>query len=390
MRIAEIQVLHARIPLKQRIKHASHSRTENDSILVRCRLDDGSVGWGEGLPRLYVTGETIDTAWQHLTEFDLSRVGQGIEDLDSLRETVAGIQLPRPVEARECFGNSARCALELAILDAACRSLQVPLSAFISQLPSASGLLDPREEVHYSAVMTATNALKLRIRCWLFRYYGFRQCKVKVGVPGRDDRKLLSIVRRIFGPQLPLRIDANEAWDVAQVADRLGALEPFQVESVEQPVPHEEVRKLREVRRDISVPIMLDESLCSREDAERAIQEELCDIFNLRLSKCGGILNSVELARLAQESGLRCQLGCQVGETGILSAAGRHFATTIGGLTAVEGSFDRFLVRERLTHEDLTFGREGRGEALRGPGLGVTIDEDAVERVCVRRAVRTL
>ena len=88
---------------------------------------------------------------------------------------------------------------------------------------------------------------------------------------------------------------------------------------------------------------------------------------------------------MAHQSGLGYQLGCQVGETGILSAAGRHFAASVGGIRFLEGSFDRYLVRERLTAEDLTFGVGGYAPALSGPGLGVNIDRASLERVQVSR-----
>jgi muconate cycloisomerase len=135
---------------------------------------------------------------------------------------------------------------------------------------------------------------------------------------------------------------------------------------------------------------MLDESLCSIGDAERAVAGGTCDLFNIRLSKCGGLIDSLRIAALAQRAGLGFQLGCQVGETGILSALGRQFATTVTGARYLEGSFDRFLVRERLTHEDLTFGIGGWAPRLAGPGLGVTIDEQAVERVVQRRESWTI
>ena len=70
-----------------------------------------------------------------------------------------------------------------------------------------------------------------------------------------------------------------------------------------------------------------------------------------------------------------------MGETGILSAAGRHFATSVSGIRYLEGSYDRYLVKERLTHEDLTFGRGGMAPAIVGPGLGISIDEEALRRV---------
>jgi muconate cycloisomerase len=132
---------------------------------------------------------------------------------------------------------------------------------------------------------------------------------------------------------------------------------------------------------------MLDESLCSMADAQQAVAEKTCDLFNLRLSKCGGFLPSLRLAQFARQHGLGYQLGCQVGETALLSAAGRHFACSVRDIRYVEGSYDRRLVRERLTCEDITFGYGGLAPALSGPGLGVAVDEAALHRVAVRKEV---
>jgi muconate cycloisomerase len=142
---------------------------------------------------------------------------------------------------------------------------------------------------------------------------------------------------------------------------------------------------LAAVRRDISVPIMLDESLTSLADARRAIDMETCDLFNIRLSKCGGFLGSLQLAALAHSAGLGYQLGCHPGESGILSAAGRHFATSVRGIRYHEGSYDRFLLNELLTNEDVTFGYGGWADALRTPGLGVTVNQAALARMAHRR-----
>jgi muconate cycloisomerase len=120
-------------------------------------------------------------------------------------------------------------------------------------------------------------------------------------------------------------------------------------------------------------------------DAERAVSGVWCDRFNLRLSKCGGLIPTLRLAQFARRNGIGCQLGCQVGESAILSAAGRHFAASVAGLTAVEGSFDRHLVRTPLSREDITFRRGGWAPALPGPGLGVTIDSAAVERESIAK-----
>ena len=108
------------------------------------------------------------------------------------------------------------------------------------------------------------------------------------------------------------------------------------------------------------------------------------DLFNLRLSKCGGFVAALRLAALAKANGLGYQLGCQVGETGILSAAGRHFAASVGGIAYHEGSYDRHLVRDSLLEKDITFGFGGWAPALDGPGLGVTVSPSRLEARTVR------
>ncbi len=273
----------------------------------------------------------------------------------------------------------------MALLDAYGRHFGAPVSDVTRLL--APDLYQPRPEVRYSGIITSSQGMRLRWASWKMRIYRFRQLKIKVGIEGQDDVARLAIVRRRMGRRADLRIDANEAWPARDAVQHIAALKPFGITSVEQPVPHAEAPALAEVRRAAGVPVMLDESLCSAVDAERAVAGQTCDLFNLRLSKCGGFIPSLRLAQFAQRHGLGYQLGCQVGETAILSAAGRHFASSASGLRYVEGSYDRHLVREALATNDITFGWGGKAPALAGPGLGVTLDEAALERVAVRKEV---
>jgi muconate cycloisomerase len=216
------------------------------------------------------------------------------------------------------------------------------------------------------------------------RLFAFRMVKVKVGADGINDEACLRRVRLVVGTGVDLRLDANEAWKCEEVAGKIADLIRYQPTSLEQPVPHDQVAGLTQVRSEISVPIMLDESLCCLEDARRAIAGGWCDLFNIRLSKCGGLVRSIRLAALARDSGLGYQLGCQVGETGILSAAGRHFACNISDIRYLEGSFDKFLVKDTLTEQNLTFRYGGIGRRLQGPGLGIDVDECRVRQLAVR------
>ena len=236
--------------------------------------------------------------------------------------------------------------------------------------------------MRYSAVIDA-GGRRLRFKSLLRRLYGFRDCKVKVGRRGDDDAARLSLIRRWIGSGFDLRIDANGAWRSVDAKRSLEALAASRVSCVEQPLAHEEIESLAELRKAATVPVMLDESLTSMIDAETAVSLEACDLFNIRLSKCGGFLASLRLAAFAQEHGLGYQLGCHPGETGILSAAGRHWAANVAQVRYLEGSYDRYLFRRCVTQEDFTFGYGGRAPALKNPGLGVTIATDVLAELTV-------
>ena len=384
MKIVALTAYHVRIPLRRRIRHASHTRTETDNLVVRCVLEDGTDGHGEGVPRDYVTGETIDTSLDLLKRSDLLPQMDDCHDFDRAVGLAERFRLAPVIgDERGCEGNSARCAVELAVLDAYGQHFDKPMSDVTRLL--APEIHQPQARVRYSGAITTARGMKTLQAAIVFRVYRFRQVKVKVGMEGYDDLRRLAVVRRWGGRKLDVRVDANEAWTPANVVERIRSLEPFGISAVEQPLPHADAAFLREVRQQVCTPIMLDESLCGRFDAERAVEGQMCDLFNLRLSKCGGFIPTLRLAQFAKQHGLGCQLGCQVGETAVLSAAGRHFASSVAGLRYLEGSYDRHLVRESLATSDLTFGWGGWAAALPGPGLGFTVDPAALKRVTVRQ-----
>ncbi|MFL5329627.1 MAG: enolase C-terminal domain-like protein [Gemmataceae bacterium] len=385
VRVVGLSVHLVEIPLRRAVRHASHIRNSTDNIIVRCTLSDGSIGWGEGVPREYVTGESAETAIDLLKQADLSKLPP-CSDFAAAVKLAEQLALPSiPGDDRQCRGNAARCALELAILDAYGRSFGESLTTATELI--APDLFDVKARVQYSGIITSSRGLKLIAAALGYRLTGFRQVKVKVGIEGYDDVRRLRLLRQLMGRRMGIRLDANEAWSSAEAASRIGALERFALDSVEQPVRHEDVPSLVAVRKQIKTPIMLDESLCSMVDAERAVAGGWCDRFNLRLSKSGGFIPTLRLAEFATRHNIAYQLGCQVGESAILTCAGRHFATSVRGLVAIEGSFDRHLVAEALAFYDHTFGFGGWAPALGGSGHGAMVDESAIERTTRRREV---
>jgi muconate cycloisomerase len=387
MSIRSLELFHVAVPLKQRVRHASHDRTESDSLIVRVTLADGTTGHGEGVPRPYVTGETIASTFEALSTFDVARHVGAPDDYEGVVRRLEALVLPETAtDPRGMAGNAARCALELAVLDAYGRRFGQPLSAAV-RLADVPGLrLKPRASwVRYSGAITASTMFRechSAFRMWL---YGFRQIKLKVGVSGQDDPARLRALRWVLGRRVDLRLDANEAWPAGEVVERVRPLLPFRPSALEQPVRHDEVGVLTELRPRLGVPVMLDESLCGYPDALRSVEERTADLFNVRLSKCGGVIPTLRIVGLAQRSGLGVQLGCHPGETGLLSAAGRHVAGNVQGLKYVEGSYDRHILSRNVTVEDTTFGYGGWAPPMKGPGLGVRVDAGALARMTLDR-----
>jgi muconate cycloisomerase len=385
--LRRLELFHVAVPLKKRIKHASHDRASSDNLVARVELDDGSVGYGEGVPRPYVTGETIETAIEALKSFDAAQHMARPMDFPSAVDRIGKFTLPSILnDPRGMFGNAARATLEIALLDAYGHAFQQSLGTAIriaSQRPELLSRVPTR--VRYSGAITAESTRKEIISAFKMRIYGFAQVKLKVGVEGQDDPTRLAKIRNILGPKIDIRIDANEAWQASDLIGKMARLKPFKPTCIEQPVPHAQVGELAEIRKTLGVDIMLDESLCGYPDGLHAIEAKIADIFNVRISKCGGMLTSLRLIELADAHGLDVQLGCHPGETGILSAAGRHLASNVKGLRYIEGSYDKHILATNLTKENLTFSYGGWAKPIAGPGLGIVVDRASLEAMTVTR-----
>lgn len=387
MMIRALELVHVELPLKKKVRHASHERIASESLIVRVTLDNGEEGYGEGVPRSYVTGETIETTFASLASVDCAAHFGRPDDYAAVVRGLERLVLPETAaDPRGMAGNAARCALEIAVLDAYGKHFGESVAAAV-QCAAVQGL--ERNErptrVRYSGAITADSPRKERISAWKMRLYGFHQVKLKVGVEGQDDPARLRVVRRIVGKRMDLRIDANEAWPADELIERVRPLLAYRPSVLEQPVPHAEVDRLAVLRGRIGLPVMLDESLCGYPDALRAIERGTADLLNVRLSKCGGIIPTLRIIGRARLAGLGLQLGCHPGESGLLSAAGRHVASNVRGLRYVEGSYDKHILARNLTVEDLTFGYGGWAPALIGPGLGVRVDRGLLERITIAR-----
>ncbi|MBN2583186.1 MAG: hypothetical protein JXL80_08960 [Planctomycetes bacterium] len=371
-RPVELRLFRYRLPMRQKFEHATAARDSNEGLLVRMRLDDGSEGLGEGIPRPYVTGETIGSAIDIIRDEYAARF-RGENPL------ATG---PTEGSAMGVWHNAAWCACELAYLDACARSVGQPLAEFLGQALGrpVQRHIAPR----VAGVIGTSGPDRVASQVFRMRLFGLKDFKLKVGLS--NDRALLRAAFRRLKPSLikgkaTLRVDANGAWSMDQAVKACGWLKNFMVSAVEQPLRRGDEADLPRLRRESSVPVMLDESLIDLRSAERLADLGAADYWNIRITKNGGLLQSLRLADLAAANKIGLMLGALVGESGILSAAARVFLQLAPPVRFLENSYGSFLLRKDLVLQRTRFGFGGRIRALSGPGLGVELDETILPEV---------
>lgn len=375
--VKSICVFPLAIPLRRKVTHAASERRVTNPIVVAVELNSHVVGYGETLPRSYVTGETvasvidaIETVFtDHLLTMRPDRFPFALEAIEALPwHDRAGKSIP-----------AARAAIELALLDAYSRHFGRPISDAVGWMGfNEFGSPGSIPTIRHSGVLATTRIKSVKRDLRLMWWYGLRDFKLKVGDKNDETRLRWAwkyLARAIAGGRATLRIDANGAWTVQQAIERLTAWRDVPLTSVEQPLPKGFENDLPELKAGVPAPLVHDESLTTLEDAERLVTLKVADAFNIRISKCGGLLPSLRIAHFARRHDVTVQLGCMVGETSILSAAARKFLELVRGVRFAEGNFGSFLLTDDVVRRPLRFSYGGRVEPLSGYGWAIDIDE---------------
>ena len=368
MWLKKIDLYLLQIQLCMPIKHYLADRTHSENLVVKVVTDSGEVGFGEGIARQYVTGEVMESSLRFLQDHLIPQLnGFHPSEPPDLIEALAELLS----EDNRAQAPAACCALELAILDAAGKTW----SQSVAQMLGGGD-----QPLIYSAVIPMMSPPSFHRLLHLIRDMEMSFVKIKVG--NERDTEVLSLAREILGHEVDLRVDANGAWSSEEAEKRIAAMMAYGISAVEQPVPKEDIQGLKRLSEQVEIPIIADESLCLERDAENLASQDACQVFNLRLSKCGGILAANRLYEIGRKKAIAAQLGCQVGETGILSAAGRQLASS-RKLLYLEGSYSSYLLQDDIVNEPVEFGPGGVAQPLAGHGLGVSVNEETLQRLAV-------
>jgi L-Ala-D/L-Glu epimerase len=376
-RIKAFEVFAVDIPFRRPFEHAANRRSTSSSILVKCLTDSNEAGFGECLPREYVTGETRDHAFAVLAhELLPNLVGKSFVDL---HEVIAFLhqcdgKAPDGWISPDIPHISSWSAVDLALLDAVGHATHQPVRL------SGHGRLN--RSLRYSAVISADRKMKNLINLILIRLYGFQQVKLKLRADTTE--KAIRRARRVLGGSRDIRVDANMAWDRRQAVAAMRMIRRYGITSFEQPLAADDIAGLAELIRETGLAVMADESASDRRSFHELIARRACTAVNVRISKCGGLVAAYQRCRQVLEANMTLQVGCMVGETSLLSAAQLILLAAVGCVTYAEGCFGRHLLHEDPAVPLLQFGYAGRPPELPdAPGLGVRMDESLIRKWCV-------
>ena len=365
MKLAELRVVRADIPVRRPHKMSFTTLETVNFVFVRAETSDRLVGWGEAA---CLGGPTWSEESAESVAATIERylapwlVGRDPIDVEALR-----LEMARRVQ-----GNAfARAAVEMALWDLAGRSLGVPVYRLLGgrvrdrvPLSWSLAVADPQAEVEEARERIAL---------------GHRIFKIKTGAaPLPDDVERVRRLRAAVGPAVSLRVDANQGWDRPTALQAVRALEPCALDFVEQPVPRWDLEGLAFVAERAPMPIMADEACCTDHDALALARRGAVSIVSLKLTKSGGLLGSLAIARVAAAAGMGCYVGCMI-ETSLGTAAYLHLALAAAPVTWGCELFGPLLLAGDVTRRPVQYA-DGCILGLDGPGWGVDVDEAALAR----------
>jgi L-alanine-DL-glutamate epimerase-like enolase superfamily enzyme len=352
-----------------RPKTAHGERSTSNYVIVQVVTGDGLVGLGEA---------TVDRGWSGEDPFSTEELLNG-----PLRERLIGCDATDWAAVTRRIGSLAAkrpfllASLEMAGLDLLGKKAGVPVARLLGgacreQIPTK--FVVPARDTDTALQIARTAAER-----------GARTLKVKVGIDLAQDTDRVGAVRAAL-PNLPVTVDANEGWSIEQAAAAVASMNELGVTVIEQPVARDAWSVMATLRATSRAAIAGDESIWNERDIITAAEHAALDIVCLYPGKCGGLRATVTMAALARAHGLEVSIGSNM-ELGVASAAMAHLLVALPELsTAMPADLIGPLYHEHSLITDDSFVRFDGASCPAGSGLGVTLEESAIEHYRLRNS----
>jgi muconate cycloisomerase len=336
--------------------------TGGDFVIARLTAEDGSQGVGEAFVWLPETGvspaQVIDAVRHGLARYWL---GASPFDVEALRARMDA--------------NVARSEVAKGLLDMAAYDLMGRIAG-----QPACDLMGGRgaDALPLCALIPLSDARSMVDLALAFQKAGTRSFRLKLGRGIEDDRRIAAEVRRALGGEARLRVDYNQAYTPDEAVRAIEAIAPFGIDCAEQPVRADDWLGMARVQRAVSVPLMAHEGCFSLTDFTALVELGAVRVLGVNSERPGGITLALRAIDYAARRGLGTVLHNQ--PLGIASAAQVHLgAARASVLGHAMELFGHVMLEDDLVVEGLDYAG-GRVRVPDGPGLGVALDEDALDR----------
>ena len=357
--IKDFQVKVVELELKKSWKISLYEQKTRPHCIVKIITEDGLVGYGEAAPSPAFMGETGYTMELAINKYlGPSIIGENIFNIDNIHDKLD----------TAIYGNyAAKSAIDIALYDLMGKTLNVPVYKLLGgkyrekiELSWVVGMQDLKGSIEEAKERLAE---------------GYKVIKIKVGISPERDIELLSKVREELGYGFPIRLDANQGYDYRTALTTFKKLEEFHLESIEQPVKRNDIKGLRMLRERLDTPIMADEAISNFHEVVNVVNNDACDIANIKVGKVGGLSQAKKIANYLEANGLHATAGSNL-EVGLGAAASLHF---VASSKYVDIPNDLYL-GNILHKNDIIKNKfelvNGCLTVPEGPGLGVEINDD--------------
>jgi L-alanine-DL-glutamate epimerase-like enolase superfamily enzyme len=360
--IAQIGIYKLSIPLIEPFI-TSLGRDDNaENVLVKIVTKEGITGFGECSPYMPINGESIDTCFA---------VGQYFAKLLKGKNALAIEECILAMD-KVIYGNtSIKSAFDMALYDIASQNAGLPLYKYLGGHNNKVIITDYTVSIGDPKKMAA-DAVKIKEE-------GYPAIKVKLGNNGETDVIRIKAIREAVGNEIPLRIDANQGWNVEEAIQTLQALAKYDIQHCEEPIPRWDFMQLPKVKQASPIPIMSDESCGDEHDAERLINLKACDYFNIKLGKSGGIFKALKMVKLAEASHIHLQIGAFM-ESRLAMTCFAHFSLCSPMIEHYDFDTALMFIEDPVTG-GIKYEKNGVVKVPESAGLGATVSEARLNKL---------
>ena len=329
------------------------------NIFIRVHTDAGFYGVGECSAFPMIVGETQATCFEMAKDF--AAIWKGNDPLELAPRLNA-------LHAYTAFNSTIKSAFDMALYDITAKTANLPLYRFLG---------GNKKQLETDLTIGIDTPESMSDTAADYKKKGVTIIKIKLGKDARQDLERVKKIRERVGPEIVLRVDANQGWDYDAAIYALTGMERYNVQFCEQPMRTWHDDKLPSLKKRSPIPIMADESVFNHHDALRLVKADACSYINIKLAKSGGITEAGKISKIAAEYNIPCMMGGML-ESRIALSAFAHFATADNNIIFYD--MDTCMIGHKI--DPVNGGIQYKGYLLEipdSPGIGADANNEFLE-----------